>query len=556
MKSPISSLQSTINLQSTIDESALSPFMNRPVVYIVGAGPGDPGLISAKGQRCLQSADVVVYDHRVHARLLRLAKPAAERIDVGPAAPKPMDQDAISFLLAEKAREGRTVVRLKWGDPFVFDSGGKEALFLHEQGIPFEVIPGIPAAIGGPAYAGVPVTYPGAGDVLSFVRGNEAETDAPPEVNWERLAGLGGTIVCYASWKQVGTIAQSLLAYGRSPDEAAALIYDGTTPAQRTVQGRLSEIAGLAREDAPAIFVVGPVAGLRQHLRWFDDRPLFGRRIVVTRSREQAGELIEMLEERGAEAIPAPTIRIAPPDDLAALDRACAEAGTFDWVVFTSGNAVDSFMARLLAVSDIRDLKGVRICTVGASTAARVSRYGLRVDLTPPEFRAEALMAALDEAGQVRGRRFLVPRADIARDVLVEELRAAGAEVVDVIAYRTTLASADRDGDPDIYRMLLDREIDAVTFTSASTVRNFAQILGPEQAADLLRTTVVAAIGPVTAEAAQQLDIATTVMPGRYTIPDLVDALVDHFRRTVDMVQDEDARVQPASGRRGSGTGD
>jgi len=506
--------------------------MNTPCVYIVGAGPGDPSLVSVRGRHCLEAADVVVFDHRVHARLLRLAKPSAERIDVGPAAPKSLDQDAICFLLAEKAREGRTVVRLKWGDPFVFDSGGKEALFLHEQGVPFEVVPGIPVAIGSTAYAGVPVTYPGAGDVLTFVRGHEGEIDAPPNVDWARLAGLGGTLVCYAGSRQVGAITQALVSHGRAAEEAAALIYDGTMPSQHTVQGTLGDIASQARDGSAALLVVGAVAGLRQHLRWFDERPLFGKRIVVTRSREQAGELIEMLEERGADAIPAPTIRIAPPDDLLALDRACLEAGSFDWIVFTSGNGVDYFMDRLLAVSDVRELKGVRICTIGPSTASRLARYGIRVNLTPAEFRAEAVVAALEAEGDLTGKRFLLPRADIARDLLADELREAGADVVDVIAYRTTLAGADRDAEPDIYRMLLDRQIDAVTFTSASTVRNFVAILGKEQAVDLLRTTVVASIGPVTAEAAQQLDIATHVMPERYTIPDLVDALVEHFARS------------------------
>jgi uroporphyrinogen III methyltransferase/synthase len=505
--------------------------MTTPYVYLVGAGPGDPSLISVKGRRYLESADVVVYDHRVHARLLRLSKPQAERIDVGAAAPKPLEQDAICFLLAEKAREGRTVVRLKWGDPFVFDSGGKEALFLHEQGIPFEVVPGIPAGIGGPAYAGVPVTYPGAGDVLAFVRGHESETDHPPNVDWARLAGLEGTLLCYAGARQIGAATEALLAHGRVPDEAAALIYDGTMPSQATIQGTLGDIASRARNGRPALLVVGAVAGLRQHLRWFDERPLFGKRIVVTRSREQAGELIDMLEERGAEAIPAPTIRIAPPEDLEALDRAAAQAGTFDWLIFTSANAVDWFMERLIAVSDIRELKGVRICTVGAATAARLTRYGIRVDLTPAEFRAELVVETLSGAGEIRGRRFLLPRADLARDMLGEELRALGGDVVDVIAYRTTLGGPERDSDHDIYRMLLDRQIDAITFTSASTVRNFVQILGRDQAADLLRTTVVASIGPVTAEAAQQLDITTTVMPDRYTIPDLVDALVAHFTK-------------------------
>jgi uroporphyrinogen III methyltransferase/synthase len=500
-----------------------------PCVFIVGAGPGDPGLISVRGHRHLEAADVVVYDHHVHARLLRAARPDAEKIDVGPAAPRPLDQDAISLLLVEKAREGKTVVRLKWGDPFVFDSGGKEALFLHEQEVPFEVIPGIPAAVGVPGYAGIPITYPGAGDTVTLVRGHEAETDEEPKVDWERLAGLEGTLICFAGARQVGSIANALLTSGRSPEESAALIYAGTTPAQETVVATLGTIVDRARPNDPAMLVIGQVAGLREHLRWFDSRPLFGRRIVVTRSREQAAELVEMLEERGAEAIQAPTIRIAPPEDADALDRACAEAGTFDWIVFTSVNAVDSFMGRVVATADIRDLKGVMLCAIGESTAQRVSRYGVRVDLTPDEARSEAVVDALKAAGDLTGRTFLLPRADIAREVLADQLREAGASVTEVAAYRTLLAGTERDADHDVYRMLLDRQIDAVTFTSASTVRNFVQIFGEDQAVDLLNATVVASIGPVTAEAAQQLGITTTVMPKKYTIPDLVDALVDHF---------------------------
>jgi uroporphyrinogen III methyltransferase / synthase len=502
--------------------------MNTPCVYLVGAGPGDPSLLSIRGRRFLQAADVIVHDHRVHAGLLRMAKPGAERIDVGAAAPKPLDQDAICFLIAEKAREGKTVARLKWGDPFVFDSGGKEALFLHEQRIPFEVVPGIPAAIGGLAYAGVPITYPDGGDVIVFIRGHEGEIDTPAGVDWPALARLHGTLVCYAGARQIASMTKALIAHGRAEDESAALIYNGTLPSQRTVQATLGTIAGETRSDGAALLVVGSVTGLREHLRWFDERPLFGKRVVVTRSREQAGELVEMLEDRGAEAILAPTIRILPPEDLDALDRACADAGTFDWIIFSSANGVDHFMERLLAIGDVRDLKGVRICTVGASTAARLSRFGIRIDLTPSEYRSEALVEVFRELGAVDGVRFLLPRADIGRELLGDELREAGAEVVEVTAYRTVIGGAEHE-EAEIYRMLLERQIDAVTFTSASTVRNFASILGPDQAADLLRTTVVACIGPVTAEAAQRLDIATTVMPERYTIPDLVDALVEHF---------------------------
>ena len=504
-----------------------------PCVFIVGAGPGDPGLITVRGLRHLEAADVVVYDHQVHPRLLRAARAAAEKIDVGPAAPRALDQDAISLLLVEKAREGKRVVRLKWGDPFVFDSGGKEALFLHEQQVPFEVIPGVPATIATPSYAGIPITYPGAGDVLTMIRGFEGGGDETPKVDWQRLAGVDGPLVCFAGAKQIASIANALLVHGRPPEESAALIYSGTTAAQETVSGTLADIVSKARPGDPAMFVVGRVAGLREHLRWFDDRPLFGRRIVVTRSREQAGELVDLLEERGAEAIQAPTIRIAAPEDTEALDRACASVGNYDWIIFTSANGVDSFMGRLLSAFDVRSLKGIRICAVGTSTAERIERYGIRVDLTPDEARSERIVDALASAGAIEGSRFLLPRADIAREVLADQLRELGADVTEVIAYRTLLAGGERDTDHDVYRMLLDRQIDAVTFTSASTVKNFAKIYGEDQAVDLLSTTVVASIGPVTAEAAQQLGIQTTVMPARYTVKDLVDALVEHFSARV-----------------------
>ena len=503
--------------------------MIKPCVYIVGAGPGDPSLISVRGKRYLERADVVVYDHRIPAATLRLARADAEKIDVGPAAPRPLDQEAISILVVEKVREGKSVVRLKLGDPFVFDSGGKEALLLHEQGVAYDIVPGIPTVVGGLAYAGIPITYPGAGDVVVLVRGNEGETDAAPQVDWGRLAGLGGTIACYAGPRQIGAIANALIAHGRPPDESSALVYRATTPAQRTVAAPLGEIASQAIENEPALMVVGAVAGLREHLRWFDNRPLFGRRIVVTRSREQGEELVDLLEAHGAETIAAPMIRIAPPHDTGPLATASAAVGTFDWIVFTSANGVESFMSAVLEGGDIRDLKGVRICAVGPATAARIERYGIRVDVVPAEHHAEGVLAALSSQG-VEGKRFLLPRSEIAREVIGDELRRAGADVTEVVAYRTTATTLERDGDHDIYGMLLERQIDAVTFTSASTVRNFVQTYGEDQAADLLATTVVACIGPVTAEAAQQLGIQTAVMPTRYTVPDLVDALVDHFR--------------------------
>src|SRR5438105_9282132 len=307
--------------------------MTTSIVYLIGAGPGDPGLITVRGMKCLASAEVVIYDHLVPPRLLRYARADAEKIDVGVAAPQPLEQEAICYLLAEKAREGKTVARLKWGDPFVFDRGGAEALFLHEQGVRFDVVPGVPAGIAVPSYAGVPITYPGGGDTLTFVRGHEDAGKTRASVDWSSLARLDGTIVCYTGGAELRNILGALLEHGRSPEEPAALVYDGTLPTQETIAGTLAELvdaAGASLDLRPAILVVGRVAALREHLRWFDARPLFGKRILVTRPRDQAAELVERLEMMGAQAIEAPMIRIAPPDDYGPLDEACAHAHDYD----------------------------------------------------------------------------------------------------------------------------------------------------------------------------------------------------------------------------------
>jgi uroporphyrinogen III methyltransferase / synthase len=500
-------------------------------VYIVGAGPGDPSLISVRGLRCLSEADVVVHDALIDPRLLGLARAGAETIDVGSAAPRDMAQDAICLLLAEKAREGRRVVRLKWGDPFVFDSGAKEALFLHEQQIPFEVVPGVPALVAIPAYAGIPVTYPGSGDTLTFIRGFEDGTEGTPEVDWSLLARVYGSIVCYTGPRQIGRVIASLIDNGRPPDDSAALICHGTTPNQTTAHGTLESLrARLEHEPltTPAVLVVGPTVGLRDHLRWFDERPLFGQRIVVTRSREQAGAFVDRLAELGAHPVLAPSIRIEPLDDFTELDSAIASVADYDWIAFTSANGVDHFMRRFLHVSrDIRELKGPRLCAIGPATAERLARFHLHIDLMPEEDRGEAVAAALAAQGSIEGARVLLPRADIAREALPDELRRAGATVDDVATYRTVREQLGREEEADIYKMLLEGAIDIVTFTSASSVRHFVSTLGEEQAADLLSRVQVASIGPVTAEAAQQLGIATTIMPTQsYTIPALVDAIV------------------------------
>jgi uroporphyrinogen III methyltransferase/synthase len=506
----------------------------RPSVYIIGTGPGDPDLITVRGLEYLRTADVVIHDDLVSPKLLRYARVGAELINVGNAAPQPMAQEAISYLLAEKAREGKTVARLKWGDPFVFDRGGEEALFLHEQGVGFEVVPGLPAGIGVPAYAGIPVTYHGGGDTLTLVRGYEDESRTPPDVDWASLARLDGTIVCYAGAQQLPKILDALIHHGRSEDERAAIVYNGSLPTQETVAGSLGELAARFKEHQrrePAILIVGRVVGFRDYLRWYDSKPLFGRRVLVTRPREQAAELVERLTALGAEAVEAPMIQIVPPHDLAPLRQAAASADQFDWIVFTSTNAVDAFMHALLdGDRDVRALKGPMLCAVGSATAGRLALHGIKVDLVPDEFRAEALTTALLQRGPVEGARILLPHADIARDVVADQLRHDGAIVTEVVAYRTVPDESSRDDQgADVYRMLLDGRIDVVTFTSASAIRNFAALFGLDQAADLLRQTVVATIGPVTREAAVQLGIHVAIQPATYNIAALADAIAAHY---------------------------
>jgi uroporphyrinogen III methyltransferase/synthase len=504
-------------------------------VVLIGAGPGDPGLLTTRGHHVLADADVVVYDRDV-ARLLRIARPEAERIEVGAPAEGAMAQDAIAMLVAEKAREGKLVARLKFGDPFLFGSGAKEALFLHEQRVPFEVVPGVPLAMGS-AYAGVPITYPGGQDALVFLRGHESAGEAAPDVDWRALASLDGTIAAYTNGRQAAAILQMLIKHGRPASQSAALIYAGTLPQQQTLTGTLAELSAAAemRDDA-ALLMVGDVAGLRGHLRWFDQRPLFGKRIVVTRSREQARDLVELLEGLGAQTIEAPTFRLVPAEDPEAVDRAVASASQYQWIVFESANAVSRFCSSLLNGSrDLRALGGVRVAAIGPSTADRLEAFGLRPDVVVPESGTEATANALEADGALKGARVLVVRPDHGRveqaiETLASELNGRGAETTDLIAYRTVPGSSESAAAQDLYRQLLDGTVDAVTFTTPTAVQRFVDLIGRDQAADLLNQTVVVAIGPVTAAAAAALGIASPQVAAPFTVAGMVDTLVRELK--------------------------
>ena len=504
-------------------------------VYIIGAGPGDPTLITVRGVRLLAEADVVIYD-RAAEGALRWARPDAERIAVGAAAERAVAQDAISMLLAEQAKDGHIVARLKWGDPFMFDSGAKEALFLHEQGIPFEVVPGVTTAVGSTAYAGIPLTHPDAGDAVVLIRGHEDEADSIPHLDWRALAALDGTIVCWAGPRLVAGILRSLLDEGRPADDAAALIYRGTRPSQRTITGTIGELLDLVttappEQDSAALLVVGPVVRLREHVRWFDARPLFGRRIVITRSPDRARELADALENLGAESILAPTFRLAPPDDPEALERAVASIDRFDWIVFESAVAAARFIGILTrGPRDLRAFGHASICTIGPSTSEQLQAAGLKPDVAITEQQLDHVAELMAGHAQIDGRSVLVVRPEHERTIVSDALTSRGATVSDVIAYRTEADKPDSPTAQRIYRMLLDGQVDAVTFTSPVAVHRFASVVGDEQVADLLSTTVVAAIGPVTAAAADELGIKTTVVANTYSVQGLVDALCRHFK--------------------------
>lgn len=501
-------------------------------VFIIGAGPGDPGLLTARGVRLLAESDVVVYDKAVEP-VLRWARPDAERIAAGAPAEREMAQDAISMLLAEKARDGHTVARLKWGDPFVFDSGAKEALFLHEQGIDFEVVPGVPSAIGASAYAGIPVTYPGAGDAFVLLRGHEAEGGALPDVDWRALAAIDGTIACFAGPRLAPLLLQNLLDHGVAGDRAAALIFRGTSPSQRTMEGTIASLfASISTTPLPepALLIVGEVAGLRDHLRWFDERPLFGRRIVVTRSAEQAPEIVDALEALGAQALMAPTFRTEPPEDPEAVDRAAASVDTYNWVVFESAGAVTRFLSALRrGPRDLRALGRVQICAVGASTADRLTAAGLSPDVVVAEAGPDRAVVALEQYTPMDGQRVLVVRPDHLHGSLAADLDHLGASVTDLVAYRTAPASPDSPGAQQLYRMLLEGHIDAVTFNSPTALRRFAFLIGEEQAADLLNTTVVVTIGPVTASAAIALGVQAPLIARTFTTQGMLEVLLERF---------------------------
>lgn len=497
-------------------------------VYLVGAGPGDPGLLTLRGRQCIEEADVVIHDDLVDPRLLRFVQSGAEVFAMGKrgdSSVRDRQQNAINEAMIREARAGRVVVRLKGGDPFLFGRGGEEATALADAEIPFEVVPGVSSAVAVPAYAGIPLSQRGLNSSVTVVTGHEAP-GLRRHLDWDALARME-TLVFLMGLRTLRAIAGRLIAAGKSPETPAACVRNGTRPDQRVVTGTLGDLADKVERAGltpPAVIVIGDVVKLRDRLAWFEKRPLLGRRIIVTRAREQSFSFVERLECLGAETLECPTIEIRPPYDLTDLDRVLAELPSFDWVIFTSQNGVTVFFDRLIRGNgDVRDLGTARLGAIGPATAEALRERGLRVDVVPGEFRAEDLARHL--GSEVRGKRVLLPRAAGARDVLPRVLTDAGAEVVEIITYRSVrpvaLSEAARYA-------LANGRVDVITFTSSSTVRHFVELLADAGGLEIGGARI-ACIGPVTSETARSLGLRVDIEARAYTTEGLVTALVDYF---------------------------
>lgn len=493
-------------------------------VYLVGAGPGDPGLITVRGRECIARADVIIYDALANAQLLEDARPDAERIFVGKERDRhTLIQEEINRLLVEWAGKASHVVRLKGGDPFVFGRGGEEALLLAEHKIPFEVVPGVTAGIAVPAYAGIPVTHRGMATSVTLITGHNRENEPGKRLALDNIA-LTGTLVFYMGVKNLPTVVDELRRVGRPAATPAAVIEWGTYGRQRTVLATLDTLVARCAEagvQPPAVVVVGEVARLHEAIPWFERRPLFGKRIAVTRSRSQASELVRALRAMGADVFEFPTIQIMPAETLDDFGY----IGDYDWIVFTSVNGVDMLFDRLDALgNDARDLHGVRLCVIGSATAEAVRKRFLRIDAMPEKYVAEELMAELlKHHPDMRGKRVLLPRADIARSFLPEALRAHGAEVTELVAYRTVMPKSSEA----LVDALMTFAPGLVTFSSSSTVRNFCHLLGAERMDALKTRAVFTAIGPITARTARELGVHPAIEAEEHSIPGLIQAIVE-----------------------------
>jgi uroporphyrinogen III methyltransferase/synthase len=489
-------------------------------VYIVGAGPGDIGLLTIKGLKCLQKAETIIYDFHLNSQVLNKGNQEAEFIYAGKrGGAHSMSQEEINQALIEKALDGKVVCRLKGGDPFVFGRGGEEA-----------IVPGVSSAVAAPAYAGIPLTHRLYSSSLAIVPGYEDPTKKESSINWAGLSRGVGTIVFLMAVKNIDLICLKLIENGRSPETPVAVIRWGTRVDQTTIVSNLAKIADTIKEKEikpPAVVVVGEVVKLRDNLRWFEKKPLFGHRVLVTR--EHPGDL-EKLEELGAEIIEFPTIKIVPPANWDELDRGIDSIETYDWLIFTSVNAVKYFFARFFERDrDIRDLKGLKVCSIGSKTGSFIRKFGIKTDLIPEKFNAEGLIdsfskeAGINSPELLKGVRFIMPRAEVARAVLPEKIRELGGEIDVVTAYRAVKSELLGKR---LKRFLKEGKISVATFTSAATFNNFISIMD-NNVDEFLKGVAIAVIGPVTASAVEKAGFSVDIMPEEATVEALASEIID-----------------------------
>lgn len=498
-------------------------------VALVGAGPGDEGLLTLRGKEWLERADVVIYDHLANERLLRFTRSETEFIYAGKKEGRvTLSQNQINALLIEKAKIGKIVVRLKGGDPFIFGRGGEETQALTEAGVPFVVVPGVTSPIGVAAYAGIPLTHRDFSSTLSIITGSNEKGREDAHIDWEKIASRSGTLIFLMGARKLKHIADNLIKFGKDPETPIAVIQWGTTYRQKTWTGTLDTIVDIAAKEnikPPALTIVGEVVNLKPHSDWYETLPLFGKTLVITRPEEQSEAFMQGLLERGAEPFLFPVIETMPPEDWKPLDNAIQKLESYDGLIFTSVNGVKFFMRRLKEKGkDVRELKGLRLYAIGRKTEQAVNALGIRVDVVPEDFVAESLIESMGKEN-IKGRKFLLPRATVARETLPDQLREQGAAIDVAPAYQTVQPQTNAD---ELTRRLKEGSIHAVTFTSSSTVTHFMELVSAKLQPQLAKIAV-ACIGPVTAKTAEQAGLKVDIMAEEYTVDGLIAALEKHF---------------------------
>jgi len=503
---------------------------NNEKVFLVGAGPGDPMLITLKGLECMQNSDVIIYDRLINKSILSYAKKDAELIYCGKR-PKAhsMKQDEINRLMIRKSREGKTVTRLKGGDPFIFGRGGEEAMALAKEKIPFEIVPGVSSAIAVPTYAGVPLTHRGYASSVAFITGHRKQGSATNIITKE-IANFPGTLVILMVMENIHSLFEELIKQGKKPNTPVAVIESGTTSQQKTLIGTLEEIEEKIKQNgftSPAVIVVGDVVNLRESLKWYERKPLFGKKILVTSPEVQASRMADYLSALGAEVIKFPAIKITPVDNYDKIDKAIKRIERYHWIIFTSQNGVDFFMERFAKSGrDIRDLKGIRFATIGKRTSEKLREYKINTDFVPREYTSEALVKGLKRY-KVRGKNFLITKSKKVRDIISNELKKIGAKVYEMPLYKI---EEKKENIKKVEPLLKHNEIDGIIFTSPSGVKSFFNRLKSKKLRNCIKNTKIISIGPVTARAIESFGIQNDIIPEEYTVKAIVEAIERYFK--------------------------